>query len=161
MSKVVIYDQAQLHTSVDFPAELPPSQAYVVTGMFVAWLAEHDFLAPSIVEQNRDLIDQVKAQQVTGPKLWEAMGGRLSSEMLTPQGNAFAAAYFDFERGDYLKDFEDSFCEALPTIYHVEDNWDNYDYLTASIDVRYEAWLRASGEPAAADQSIGKQEVPD
>ncbi len=161
MSEVVIYDQAHLRTGVDFPAELPPSQAYVVTGMFIAWLAEHDFLAPAIVARQGDLIDQVKAQQVTGPKLWEAMGGRLSSEMLTPQCDAFVAAYFDFERGDYLKDFEDSFREALSTIYHVEDNWDNYDYLTASIDVRYEAWLAELGERAAAGQSIKKHEVLD
>ena len=53
-------------------------------------------------------------------------------------------AYFDFKKGKFLKDYESAF-PGLPTMYHVEDNWANYDVLKPLIDERFAAWKKKKG----------------
>ena len=70
----------------------------------------------------------------------EAPGGGLERE-----GNAFAIAYYQDEgpRG-YLADYESVLGGDLPSLYHVEDSWGNFEKLAAVIDRRYLGWKRKS-----------------
>ena len=65
--------------------------------------------------------------------------------MLSKEGNAFAASYFDFENGCYLDDYEQLLANDLATLYHVEDNWENYRIIQERIDARYRDWKNALG----------------
>jgi hypothetical protein len=58
-------------------------------------------------------------------------------DMLNGEGKAFSQAYFDFERGPFLVDYEQLLGKSLPTLYHVADTWENYDLLKARIDERF------------------------
>ena len=44
------------------------------------------------------------------------------------------------EYGEYLYHFMEQF-DCDPSIYHVEDNWDNYFHMGQAIDSEYEYWL--------------------
>jgi hypothetical protein len=60
--------------------------------------------------------------------------------MLTDEGNRFAVDYFDFDRGKYLADYEELLAKSLPSLYHVEDTWENYEIISKKIDERYADW---------------------
>ena len=62
--------------------------------------------------------------------------------MLSEEGNAFTRDYFDFEHGAYSSDYQETLGANLPSLYHVQDTWENYDKLRAVIDRRYADWRR-------------------
>ena len=55
---------------------------------------------------------------------------------------AFAKAYFDLEKGKYPKDYDKLLTENLPSTYHVQDTWENYDLIKPQIDKRFAAWKK-------------------
>src|SRR6185436_6550610 len=71
-----------------------------------------------------------------------ACDGVFMEDMLSEEGNGFAQYYFDFERGQYLRDYGELLAKGLPTMYHVADSWANYERLKARIDKRYREWER-------------------
>ena len=62
--------------------------------------------------------------------------------MLNDEGNAFSSFYFDFSKGQFLSDYEEVLGGELPSLYHVQDTWENYAKLKKRIDQRYEKWKR-------------------
>jgi len=54
--------------------------------------------------------------------------------------NAFALAYFDFEKGSYLRDYEATLGKNVTTLYHVEDTWTNFDRLKIVLEQRFIEW---------------------
>jgi hypothetical protein len=70
--------------------------------------------------------------------------GMFTDEDLNDEGNAFAQAYFDFEKGAYLSDYDRVLTGGLPSQYHVADTWGNFDALRPVLDKRLEEWRRKS-----------------
>jgi hypothetical protein len=149
MAAVEVYDKAKWHYDADnFGRDLPPEQGFVHTGLYLGWLVFHDFLDPVEMADTRAEVEEVLRRERTGPELFEWVDGVLMSTMLTPEGDAFTHAYFDFDRGGYLRDYEAALAIGLPSVYHVADTWENYDRLAAIVDRRYAAWT-AAGRPDA------------
>ena len=48
-----------------------------------------------------------KQRRITGPQLYRVTGGVLDDAMLNPAGISFANYYFDFDKGDFLRDYSD------------------------------------------------------
>ena len=80
--------------------------------------------------------------ELTGTQVYELWDGALVDDMLTEEGNCFARAYFDFETGQYLKDYDELLSRGLPTMYHVQDTRENYEHPKQRINERYEAWKK-------------------
>jgi hypothetical protein len=133
-----VYDKAKYHYDGDYPKELSRQQAFVHTGMFVGWLVEHDMIAKEFLAETEGF----KERTVTGPEIYKAWDGCLTSDILTDEGNRFAVDYFDFERGEFLNDYQEVLANDLPSLYHVKDTWENYEILRERIDSRYEAWKK-------------------
>jgi hypothetical protein len=133
-----VYDKAKYHYDGDFPKGLPEKQAFVHTGMFIGWLIEQDMISADFLEETRGFKDR----KVTGANVYEAWDGCLASDELTAEGNRFAMDYFEFDRGKYLDDYEETLAKDLATIYHVADTWENYEAIRNKIDQRYEAWKK-------------------
>ena len=131
-----VYDKAKYHYGSDCPTSLPEEKSFVPTGMFFGWLVEHRMVKEEYDPNTADFV----ARRITGPKLYEAGDGCLIDEMLTDEGNRFAMAYFDFERGKYLADYQELLVKGLPSPYHVADTWENYDLIKKRIDERHVAW---------------------
>ena len=133
------YDDASWHYGADnFPKELPLVSGAIHTGMFVAW-GLLSGLAGEIHEPQ--LIEQLKRRSNTpGQFFLDDCDGKFTDEDLNDEGNAFAAAYFDFETGEYLKDYEQILAAEAPTLYHVADTWENFDLLKPVLDRRFAEW---------------------
>jgi hypothetical protein len=154
MKKARVYDKAKYHSGGNFPKDLKEYQAYVHTGMFVAWLIEHDMISAEFAAETA----RFRSGELTGTQVYELWDGALVDDMLTDEGNRFAESYFDFQSGQFLKDYEEVFPNA-PTLYHVEDTRANYERIRDRINQRYEAWKKSpppnqSPEPTAVTPSV-------
>jgi len=109
--------------------------------MFVAW-AFLSGLAGSIhIDDFPDNIPKLRARSLTpGQFFLASCDGKFTDEDLSDEGNAFALAYFAFEKGSYLADYEAVLGESLETIYHVPDTWESFDKLKPILDRRLKEW---------------------
>ena len=143
-----VYDKADWHSEGDFPKGLPEKQAFVHTGLFMGWLIEHNLISREFTRQFgrnlRTAVERFKRRAITGPGVYEMWGGALDSDMLTPAGNQFAGYYYDGNR--FANDYRKLLTRRLPSFYHVQDTWANYDILAPRIDARYEAWKKSHGK---------------
>jgi hypothetical protein len=97
---------------------------------------DHDMITKDFLPET----EEFKERMITGAKVYESLDGCLIDYMLTDEGNRFAVDYFDFDRGKYLADYEELLAKSLPSLYHVEDTWENYEIISKKIDERYADW---------------------
>ena len=138
MDDPLVYDKAKWHYEAD--QSLPEENAYTHSGMFLAWLIGKDLLASEFAEDFQTEIQRLRERRITPGSFFQFVDGVLASDMLNEEGNAFAASYFEFEKGQYLGDYDELLVRQLPSPYHVADTWENYERLKQRIDERYSAW---------------------
>ncbi|SDI95121.1 hypothetical protein SAMN05216588_13041 [Pseudomonas flavescens] len=136
------YDDASWHYEGDFPKQLPPAAGATHIGMFLAWLLLHGMAGDDLREDAEDELAALEERRITGAQLlMKVLDEKLVDEDLDDTGNAFAVAYYQGEDDDsrYVDDYLRAFDDP-DTLYHVEDNWANYDRLAILIDERFKAW---------------------
>jgi hypothetical protein len=138
----VIYDKAKFHAATVAAAGLGPEQAYVHTAMFLGWLIDHDLVSRELLDTAAQPVAQFKRREITPVQVYEWWDGCLLDEMLDDEGNAFASAYFDFDKGQYLDDYRELLVRELPSEFHVPFTWENYRTIAKRIDERYDRWRR-------------------
>lgn len=142
------YDKADWHLTEDFPKDLKEEQIYVHSGFFVGWLIDKGLTSEDFDELNADSIPKFKQRQISGPKLYELSGGVLSADDVNDEGRLFCNYYY--EPNTYFNDYRDTFIKGglfkrgLPSDYHVQDTWDNYNKICKVIEKRFEAWNNLS-----------------
>lgn len=139
-----VYDKAKWHYDGDFPKGLPKKQAFVHTGLFVGWLIRRNMISRDFTDQFtrefRAVAKDFKLRKITGPEAYKIWGGCLDSDMLTVEGNEFARKYYD--GSSFANDYWKLLVRDLPSFYHVQNTWTNYELLKRQIDVRYERWKK-------------------
>jgi hypothetical protein len=136
-----VYDKAKWHYGGEFPNDLDEFQGFVHTGMFLGWLADNDLMSDQFNSDFEDEIREFKTQKLTGSQIFErCCDGVLMLEDISELGNRFALHYFEFDKGQYLADYEAALAGNLPTMYHVADTWDNYKKLKVVLDKRFSEW---------------------
>jgi len=139
----VKYDDASWHHGGDFPANLPPEAAATHTGMFVAWAFLSGLAGEIHIHDFPDDVPSLESRTITPGKFFlSSCDGKFTDEDLNDQGNAFAAAYFNFDNGRYLGDYESTLGQESPSLYHIEDSWENFDRLRPVLDQRFSEWKR-------------------
>jgi hypothetical protein len=151
MNDTIVYDKAKYHYGGDFPEDLPDEQAFVHTGMYLGWIIDSDLYSEFFQDESASRIEQFKDRKMKGSEVYEFWDGVLVSDMLSDEGNQFSQYYFDFDRGAFLQDYEELLAAKLPSIFHVENTWDNYLLLKAHIDVVFEHWKSHPPTDAAPD----------
>jgi hypothetical protein len=143
---VIEYDLWRWHTEGDFPQDQPPEQGYVHIGMFLVWLIDHDLLDDDWVARSgvKPAVTAISERQGTACALRDVTDGRLASDMLTPEGQAFAGAYYAPEYG-YARDWRRGFGRRADH-YAVPDDWETYEWIGPLIERRYAQWV-AAGRP--------------
>lgn len=111
--------------------------------MFLGWLLDNDLMSDEFAEETEASVRRFKAREKTPVEVYEEWDGCLIDDMLSDEGNAFASAYFDFQRGKYLADYEELLRRGLSTEFSVPFTWDNYAKIAARIQARYEEWRAA------------------
>ena len=138
------YDDASWHLEGDFPEDLPEDAAFTHTGLYLAWAVLAGLGSKELQDDFEEELAKLSTRLTPPCEVYKVMDGKLTDEDLSDGGNAFTKVYFDFEVGQYLKDYEEVLCKDLPTMYHVADSWENYERLKPILDRRLAAW-RADG----------------
>lgn len=149
LSEPVIYDKAKWHYEDDFPAGLRPEQAMVHTGFFLAWCVDRGLVSDAVPLSE---VAALRERTSTGAELYAAMDGAFTSDCMSAEGNRFAQAYYASDH--YLRDCNELLATNLPTLYHVDNTWENYDVIAARIDERYRDWRATSGRSRRVDHSV-------
>jgi hypothetical protein len=144
MSEPVVFDKAKWHSDGEFPEDLDEDQAFVHTGLYLGWVIDNHLFSEEFADDMQNEIGQFKSRKLTGPEVYAACDGVFIDDQLSEDGLAFTTEYFDFENGKFLKDYEKLF-PGLPSMYHVQDTWENYNKLKPVIDKRYAAWKKKNG----------------
>lgn len=139
-SGVRIFDDASHHYGGNWPQGLPHSQAYVHTGLFLAWLVGAGLCSKRFSEDHRADLEIFRSGGISGPALFERIGGILTSDMLSEDGAAFASEYFDLEQGAYLDDYGHLLADRQASAYHVPDTAESARRIAERVDQRYAQW---------------------
>ena len=121
--------------------DLPDERGATHTGMFVAWALLSGLGGEIHISDFPEGIPSLTARELTpGAFFLRSCDGKFTNEDLNGEGNAFAAAYFDFSKGQYLHDYETTLASNLPSLYHVADTWENFDKIRPILDRRLREW---------------------
>jgi hypothetical protein len=141
------YDRAEYHKQAVADEALEPDQAFVHTGMFLGWLVDQKLLSEELVAKAGPELAQFIERKLTGPGLYKAWQGELREDMLSEAANAFARAYFDFDRGRYLEDYAELLAPSGATLLAVEDTWQHFQSLSQRLSQRLQEWKDRRGNP--------------
>ena len=142
------------------PEGLPREAAGTHIGMFQTWALLKGLAGTKYQTDFPDVIPQLQQRSITpSSNLWDNCDGVFMDDDLNEVGNAFTRAYFDFENGLYLSDYEATVAGKSATLFHVPDSWETFDALKPVLDRRFEQWqsdpasVRSlkKGEAAASD----------
>ncbi len=135
------YDDASWHYGGDFPKDLPNEAGATHTGMFVAWALLTGLAGDVFISDFSHELSRLRSRSLTPGRFFlSACDGKFSDEDLNEVGNSFAQAYFDFETGKFVADYDTTLGGDLPTLYHVQDTWENFDRLKPLLDQRFAEW---------------------
>ena len=139
-----IYDNAKIHFLGNFPESLPIEQAYVHIGMYLGWIIENELFSEYFEDEAGIQVYRFHRKEISCTILSELWDGYLGFELFNRQGNLFT--YYYYGGGIYRKDYTDLLAGSLPSIYHVQDTWANYDKMKAKISERFVQWKELVGE---------------
>ncbi|MDJ0941445.1 MAG: hypothetical protein QNJ00_16910 [Woeseiaceae bacterium] len=141
-TKPVVYDKAKYHLDSVAEDGLPEEQAAVHTAFFLGWLMDNDLMSEEFVADSAEQIAAYKRREMTALQLYARWDYCLVDDMLSNEGNRFAAHYFDFSTGSYLTDYLSILVQDLPSQFQVEYSWDNQEVISHRIDKRYQYWKK-------------------
>ncbi|HEX9961980.1 MAG TPA: hypothetical protein VGB00_13680 [Pyrinomonadaceae bacterium] len=133
-------DRMDWHYAGDFPDDLTDEYGGTHIGIYLAWIINNNLQGELHTEESAQALQDVRNRKITGrdflvaecdEKFWE--------EDLNEEGLAFTEYYY---REKYIPDYEEALAENLPSVYHVEDTWENYDKIAPVIDKRFGDWKK-------------------
>lgn len=131
-------DRMDWHYGGDFPEDLPDENGGTHIGMFLAWIINNNLEGDLYKEELAEALEDVRKRKITGREfLIDECDEKFWEEDLSEVGFEFTESYYDSQ---YHEDFEETLAENLPSVYHVEDTWENYDKIAQVIDKRFLKW---------------------
>jgi len=140
------YDLWRWHTEGEFPHDQPAEQGYVHIGMYLVWLIDVDMVDAGWAGTDgvAQGVASIRERAGSPCALRDVTDGRLASDMLSTEGQAFTGAYYAPEYG-YVRDWNRVFGRAAAH-YAVPGDWPTYDRIGPVIERRYHEWV-AAGRP--------------
>jgi hypothetical protein len=141
-------DRADWHYGGDYPSGLPPENGGTHIGMYLAWVIHRQLGSKTLAKYGGGMFQRVLDRQATGRDLlFTELDEKFFPELLNKEGKAFTRDYY--ESNEYINDYDQVLGDTLESLYHVEDNWDNYDKVVPVLDQRLEAWRNARARSAS------------
>lgn len=133
-------DDVSWHLNGDsFPEGLPEEAAATHIGCFVAWAIKRGLWDRAMFETSSQAIEAVAQGRLSGRSfLLQECDGKLLSQMLNAEAEAFAEKYYPI----YIKDYQQVLVKGLASDYLVEDNAANQLKIDAVLDQRFAHWKR-------------------
>ena len=132
-------DRVDWHYGNNFPKELPKENGGTHIGLFISWIIESGLIGEIHTNDSSEGIQKVKRKEITGRDfLFEFCDGKLWNEDLNEVGVLFAEDYYSSDQ--YFNDYANLLAAEKETVYHIENNWENYSKLKKILDVRFKKW---------------------
>lgn len=133
-----VYDKGKHHDDSVAEERLPRKHADHHIVFFLRWLIENDLLSEEFTTGGASrALQKYKKGRRSIFWLFRWWDRYFVSDMLSDEGNAFARAYFDYDHGEYLADYEELLVGSLPTMFHVKYTEENYRRLGVRISERW------------------------
>ncbi len=138
------YDDASWHSGGDFPSDLPEDAGATHTGMYLAWLLLNGMAGEEFAEEmQEDLQALVRRETTPGQFLLQVSDGKFVDDLIDQEANAFTEEYYAPDDSPFGDDYFEILVGDLPSLYHVEDNWQNFDKLAPVFQQRLTHWRSA------------------
>ncbi len=139
-------DRIDWHSgSDDFPNELAAEAGGTHIGMFIAWVIDNNLEGELHQTDSIESVAKVKSRKMTGTEfLIKECDEKFREDDLNSEGLEFSKYYY--ESNTYYGDYEAALVTAEPTLYHVQDTWENYDKLSAYIDSAFKKWRKSNNK---------------
>ncbi len=142
MKTPTVYDKAKYHSKTVKSLGLPRHHAYHHATFYFSWLIRKGMIDSEYEELGHKIFAKYRAGKIHINKVYEFFDYCLVSDMLTDEGNAFTSAYFNFQNGNYLKDYFKYLKKNLQSEYMVQYTPENEALIHAVIDRRYRQWKK-------------------
>jgi hypothetical protein len=138
-------DRADWHYLNEYPTDLDVKNASTHIGMYLTWIIINQLEGEFHHEMEDSIlaIEKIKKREMTGADfLIELCDEKFWEEDLNSEGLLFTKYYYANEEGYglYLDDYQNALAADVPSLYHVENSWENYDKISKIIDERYKDW---------------------
>jgi hypothetical protein len=148
------YDKADHHFDEVNGLKLPKHHAYHHTTFFFSWVIRSGLMSDWFEAESASQLKKYRADKLSINKLYEWWDCCLMPEMLNAEGNKFARAYFDFDRGRYLDDYHEVLQRDLPSEFHVPYTTANEAAMHRVISKRFGEW-KSGGAKAVKRAKTG------
>ena len=138
-------DRADWHYGGNYPNDLPPENGGTHIGMYLAWIILRGLGSEELVQHSGDTYNWVRNREVTGRDLLlTKLDEKFFDELLSEEGKAFTRSYY--ETNGFANDYDRVLGGDLPSLYHVQNTWENFDKLAPVLDERLAAWRALGGD---------------
>lgn len=149
-------DRAEWHYGGNFPADVPSVNGGTHIGMYLAWIVNHGLGSRTLQKYAGPSLTLLRERKITGRQLlFSELDEKFSGSLLTKVGKDFTRDYYETQ--SYFADYAAVLARDLPTAYHVEDSWENYDKIAAKVDERFARWLEGEKPPPSPEAAAQKQ----
>ena len=140
------FDRMDWHYGGDYPSDLPNENGGTHIGFYLTWIIHNNLVGEFHTEESGEELALVKARKLDGREFLMTMcDEKFIDEDLSDEGNAFTQFYYAAEEKGYFDDYERVLKGHLPTTYHIENSWENYDKIAPVISEAYAKWKQAQG----------------
>lgn len=140
-------DRMDWHYEGDYPEDLPPECGGTHIGMFLTWIIHNHLEGEFHQEEDAEELEAVRQRQMTGLEfLINQCDEKFGDEDLNEEGLAFTHFYYEDNKQGYLSDYTNALAQNLPSLYHVEDTWENYDLIAPLITAAYQKWKATTSQ---------------
>lgn len=131
------YDDANFHYGAeDFPEDLDTRHACTHIGMFIAWAHYRgltNLQGVAAGKKGQEWFDRLRRGEASFGEMTENIfDGKFFGDDLTNEGGAFADWYYQ----RYLSEFTEFLPPDAPSPYHLADNSDTFQKISALLDTR-------------------------
>ena len=160
MEANLIIDDAKKHFVDSLPDDVHLDQAYLHIGMFLGWIIDQGLYSEMFEEESETQIYRFKCKDISCIILGHVWDGLIFDDQFTnPAGAEFTNYYY--KSGMYLMDFKKTLAADLPSMFYVDDSWENFQIMKAKIDERYAEWKEMREAKDALDQTLKQIPKPE
>lgn len=137
------FDRMDWHYNGDYPEELPNENGGTHIGFYLTWLINADLVGEFHLEESIDELAAVRERKMNGREFLITMcDEKFTDEDVNEDGFEFTEFYFQAEEDGFFDDYGRVLAQGLPSVYHVENTWENYDKIALVIGEAYLDWKK-------------------
>lgn len=134
-----IVDNVRDYFGTEFPDEVSLDQAYLHMGIFMGWVIKNDLYSDDYEDEYGSQIIHFVNNEISPIILAESLDGIIEYSLFKEILKPFVRHYY--VSGQYLKDYKETLSVNLDSMFHVQDNRDNFNQMKIIISNRYKSWL--------------------